>query len=302
MKLPSLPKPKSSAKPKSAAKPAVRVPRALEDLYRDMRDRRMIIPAVALIVAIIAVPVALKAPKEDPPAAAAFVAPEGSEAVAPAVLTEQPIGVRDYRERLDELKSKNPFTDRFAFPGDGAPSGELVDPASVPVDANASLGSGTDVGGSDVSSSDAGTATDSSTSTTSPPTDTGGGGSGDGEDDSEILILAPRIDVSAGPVGNRKDINDVEIGDLLPDRRKAPVVIFLGATDSLKSATFLVSDDVTETAGDGSCQPRANDCEFLRLAQGEKRSFVYEPTGRRYVVKVKDIREEVVDRRKVKTG
>jgi hypothetical protein len=305
MKLPSLPKPRSKANPK-ATKAQVRMPRALEDLYRDMRDRRLIIPALALIVAMVAVPVALKAPTEDPPAALAFTAPEGSEAVAPAVLTEQPIGVRDYRQRLDELKSKNPFTDRFAFPEDAAGVGGSGDAGSEPVDLGAVPAGGTSDPGSGLPNNDTGAptgpgtpATDIANDTGAGGTDTGGGGGG-GSDD-EVLILAPMIDVSAGPVGNRKNISDVEIGDLLPDRRKAPVVIFLGATTNLKSANFLVSGDVTETAGDGDCQPRDNDCEFLRLRKGEKRSFVYEPTGRRYVVKVKDIREEVVDRRKVQT-
>ena len=72
-----------------------------------------------------------------------------------------------------------------------------------------------------------------------------------------------------------------------------------GVSDDLEVATFLVSDDVTETNGDGSCRPGRNDCEFLRLAEGEKRTFIYGPHERKYVVKVTDIREVVVDRRKV---
>jgi hypothetical protein len=302
MKLPVLKKPTLKAPRKPAAKQSLRVPRFAEDLYRDMRDRRLLIPALALIFAIVAVPVALKAPKEDPPAAVAFTAPEGSEAVAPAVLTEQPIGVRDYRERLDELKSKNPFASNFSFPeskGGGGSEGPVTPDASVAPTVDVGSGSGgPPLQNTDTIQPDNPTG-DAATDTPAEPAASGsGGGGGSG---GQVLILAPRIDVSAGPVGNRKNIEDVEVGDLLPDRRKAPVVIFLGATTNLKAANFLVSGDVTETAGDGDCQPRANDCEFLRLRQGEKRSFVYEPTGRRYVVKVKDIREEVVDRRKVET-
>lgn len=302
MKLPSLPKPSLKTKSKASAKPHLRVPRALEDLYRDMRDRRLIVPAVALIVAIVAVPVALKAPKEDPPAAVAFTAPEGSEAVTPAVLAEQPIGVRDYRERLDELKSKNPFASNFSFPQSNGGDG-TEDPASpgaglVPtLDTGGSGSGGPTLQNTDTVQPDNPTG-DAATEQSADSASSGNAGGGSG---GKVLILAPRIDVSAGAFGNRKDIENVEVGDLLPDRRKAPIVIFLGATDNLKFANFLVSSDVTETAGDGRCQPRANDCEFLRLAQGEKRSFLYEPTGRRYVVKVTDIREEVVDRRKVET-
>ena len=143
MKLPSLPKPSlPKRKPKSdaaadaepkAAQTQVRVPRAVEDLYRDMRDRRLLLPALALIVAIVAVPFLLTTPKEPAPVPAAFQPPEGSEAVAPAVLAEEEVGVRDYRKRLDELKSKNPFADSFTLPGNSGDSGggELVDPSAA---------------------------------------------------------------------------------------------------------------------------------------------------------------------------
>ena len=82
-----------------------------------MRDRRLIIPALALVVAIIAVPIALWSRSEGGTAAPAACPARADprEAAAPAVLTEQ-LGVRDYRERLEQLKSKNPFTERFTFP------------------------------------------------------------------------------------------------------------------------------------------------------------------------------------------
>ena len=216
MKLPRIPKP--ARKPKaSAARRQVRVPRPLDDLYRDMRDRRLILPAVALLVAIIAVPVALSADKESPPAPLAYTPPEGAEAVAPAVLTEQPVGVRDYRERLDELKSKNPFASDFGGPAEGGSGGGSSAAASSPtVDVTAPTGSGS--GGPTTTNTDT-IQPDNPTgdAATEQPDDSQSSGSGDGGGD-EVLILAPRIDVRGGPVGNRKKIKDVESGDLLPDR------------------------------------------------------------------------------------
>jgi hypothetical protein len=291
MKLPSLPRRKPKAAKATAKSKAVksqlRAPRPVEDLYRDMRDRRLLLPALGLIVAIIAVPIALKSPKEDPPVPAAFVEPEGAEAVSPAVLAEDAVGVRDYRKRLDALKSKNPFAGSFPEPAALAGDGALVDPATESTSAPAAGNAPTDP------------ATTSPADVSTIPAD---GSSFDGSTAGEILILAPRVDVKTGRFGEPKDLEGVELGDLLPDRRKAPVVMLIGVSEDLKHATFLVSDDVSETDGDGSCRPRANDCEFLRLADGEKRTFVYEPNGRKYVVKVTDIREVVVDRRKVKAG
>ncbi len=264
-----------------------RAPRVAEDLYRDMRDRRLLLPALLLVIAIVAVPIAFKARKEAPPQAVAFVAPEGSEQVAPAVLTEQPIGVRDYRERLDELKRSNPFAGDFAFSDEisGSGSGQLVEPPPAPAPPP-SFDTGEPSGGD--------TTGPETPSTQSDPPATGGGDSA-----GEILILAPRIDVNAGRVGQRKKIKNVEIGDLLPNRQHAPVAMFLGVSENLKYANLLVSEDVTETRGDGQCRPSANRCEFLRLKVDQKRYFTFGPGEARYSIKVSDIREEIVDRRTV---
>ncbi len=296
MKLPNLPKRKTKAKPeKGTSRSPVRTPRAVEDLYRDMRDRRLLVPTLALLAAIVAVPVMLSASPEEPPPAVAYVPPEGAEAVSPAVLTEQPIGVRDYRERLDELKQKNPFADHFSFPkvdGQSATdtgagdTGSTTDPGSS-VDTSAPTTSNTDLPPTDPGTTDP----DGSPDTTQPS---------DGND--VVLILAPRIDVLAGAVHKRKRIEDVEIGDLLPDRRKAPIAMLMGVSDDLEFAHFVVSDDVTDTTGEGQCRPSARNCEFLRLRDNEKRYFTYGPDDERFSIKVTDIREKVVDRRKVKSS
>jgi hypothetical protein len=284
----STPKPKPEKPPKAAPKRQVRAPAFAEDLYRDMRDRRLLLPALALVIAIAAVPVLLTEPKEDAPPAPAAVAPEGSEAVSAAVLTEESVGVRDYRERLEGLKSKNPFADDFSFPdgqtGESEPdAGEPVSPSepttsSVPT---APPTGATDTGG---------------TTPTAPPTDPG---SDTSSVERELLLIEPRIDVRGGPVGERKRIKDVAPGDLVPSSRHAPIAMFVTATPDLTEVTFVVSQDVTETEGDGKCRPRRNQCEFLTLREDEKQYFTFGPHEKRYSLKITDIREEVVDRRKV---
>jgi len=291
MNLPKLKKPalkrtkKPSAKPE-ASKSRIRMPSALEDLYRDMRDRRLLLPTLLLIVAIVAVPIALTAPKEDPPAPIPFVSPEGAEAVEPAVLAEQPVGIRDYRERLDQLKSKNPFAGSFQEPPVAPGDGELVDAPEE--SATSSAPAATDSAPVDE---------DPAAATDEPSGDAGG--SGDDIPEDEFFVLAPQIDVRAGRVHERKKIKDVEQGDLLPDERKAPIVMFLGASPDLKEAHFAVSGGVTETSGDGQCRPSKNQCEVLRLREDEKQYFTFGPDAERYSLKVTDIREVIVDRRKL---
>jgi hypothetical protein len=291
MKRPDLSKLKPKPKPKRAAKPRaqIKAPQFVEDLYRDMRDRRLLLPALALIIAIVAVPVALSASKEPAPAPVAAVPPEGAEAVAPAVLAETPGGIRDYRERLDELKSKNPF-ESAAAEAAAATSG---DPADVIVTPSGDPASSTS------------TSTATSTSTTSPtdtslPTDDPAPPSGGGDDEPkpEILVAQPRLDVEAGRAGEARLIDDVKPGDLLPSKREAPIAMFLEASANLKFAHFAISENVSRATGQGRCRPRPNDCEFLRLSEGEKRTFVYGEDGDRYTLKVTNIREVLVKPRK----
>ena len=114
MKMPELPKrkPKAQATDSRSAS-RVQAPAFAQDLYKDMRDRRLIIPAVALLVAIVAVPIVLSSPSESSVTPPAPVADPDAVAVEPAVLAVQEIGVRDYRKRLSELEQKNPFGSRF---------------------------------------------------------------------------------------------------------------------------------------------------------------------------------------------
>ncbi|MDQ3572926.1 MAG: hypothetical protein M3383_08720 [Actinomycetota bacterium] len=274
-----LPKPKTP----SPARRQLTMPGPVEDLYRDMRDRRLLLPALLLLVAIIAVPVALSAQKSDPPAPLAFVPPKGAEAVAPAVLTEQPIGVRDYHERLAELKSKNPFAEKFKAPtapdvGETSPT-EAAAPAPADTGAPAPAPSvSPPAGGGDQPPADRG----SDSSPAAPKT--------------VHILLASRIDAFTGPRGDGRKIRRIEGGDLLPSKKAAPVVIFLGTNEALTEAKFIVSRDVTQTEGDGACRPSRAICEFLTMKKGEKRFFTFGPRDREYVLRVVDIYEVVVDR------
>lgn len=295
MRRPDLSKLKPKAKPKAPAKPraSIKAPQFLEDLYRDMRDRRLLLPALALIIAIVAVPVALSASKEPAPAAVAVAPPDGAEAVAPAVLAEQPGGVRDYRERLDELKSKNPFESAAAEAAAAATAGDPADVIVTPTgDPTSSTSTSTSTATSTTSPTDPSLPTDEPASPSTPS------GGGDDEPKTEILVAQPRLDVEAGRAGEARLIDDVKPGDLLPSRREAPIAMFLEASANLKFAHFAISENVSRATGEGRCRPRPNDCEFLRLSEGEKRTFVYGEDGDHYTLKVTNIREVLVKPRK----
>ena len=99
----------------------IRPPQFLNDVYRDLRDRHLLLPAIALVVALIAVPVLLKS-KDEPAPQAAVVVDRGSDSeLTAAVLADNSVSVRNYKKRLAALKSTNPF--KPAFQGGDSSSG-----------------------------------------------------------------------------------------------------------------------------------------------------------------------------------
>ena len=275
------------------------------DLYRDLRDRRLLIPVVALLVAIIAVPFLLGGGSEPAPvplAPAATASADGAEALAPAVLTEQQVGVRDYRKRLAALKSKNPFEQKFALPspedvalGDSTSTSTSTS-STTTITGSSSSGttsstSSTGTDPSTITPIDTGSASPStsspSTGSTTPPSDS----SDDEQPKPVIRFFASRVNVTVGPLGETQKMKGVKPLDLLPDD-KAPVAAFLGLAGA-DSAVFSISRDVVESDGEGSCAPKKpSPCEFLTLKVGEERTFKYGPEGTPYRLKL--LRADVV--------
>jgi hypothetical protein len=273
MKLPQIPR-KAKGSPRSGS--GFQPPAFVSDVFKDMRDRRLIAPAVALLVAIVAVPVLLSSTPDAAVPPAPLAPDPDAAAVEPGVLAVQEIGVRDYRERLDSLKRKNPFGDRFesSAAGGSAEGSELLEPVD----------SGEPVVSSSVPDSGEPVAQPSS----SPPAGGAPAPVGSGGEE-EPFLLAPRIDVEVGIVDRdrRQTIDGVKSGDLLPSK-KAPVAMFLGNNDAGSEAGLLVSRDVSRVNGDGECKPGRDNCEFLRLEDGDS-AYLRFADGKRYVISVKDI-------------
>jgi hypothetical protein len=266
--------------------PSVKAPQFLGNLYRDMRDRRLLLPALALAIALIIVPVALSSSPDESPAPAPPADTVGSDAEAatsPAVLAEQ-LGITDYRKRLEEFKSKDPFRSKFASEPSAEPSAAAAD--DVPSDATSTADT-TATASTSVSSSSTTSSTPSSGGSSSTPSHT--------PQPSEPTLLAFRVDVAVGPPGDVTRRKNVELGKLLPGEGK-PMVTFAGATEDLKHALFLTTDAVSSVTGDGRCVPGRNDCSLLRLAVGDEAKLAYAPEGdRTYKLKLLGIGLEPVD-------
>jgi hypothetical protein len=268
-------------------KPDIKVPPVVEDLYRDLRDRRLLPIVALLLVAIVAVPIALSASGGTRASTAAptaeIVSAEAPEAQA-AVLADNP-GLRDYRERLDELKAQNPFDQQFETSG---LEGTEVESGTETLDTVSSGGgdvaTGTDTAGSTSTSSSG------ATSTSSPDTSSGSGSvDTDGSTtEPEVLFYSFKADLQYGLEGEVKEHRNVKYLDML-----SPVGTFLGASIDRKTAVFGLSSSVVAVTG-GECVPSPDACDFLSLEKGKSAVLAYQrpadPAPANYRLVVDDIR------------
>ena len=252
----------------------VRTPQILTDLYRDLRDRRLLVPALALAAALIAVPMALSSsapPSPTAPATTPATSGPGKEAATePAVLTRE-LGVTAYRRRLERVKGKNPFEQQFTLPEvtSKVQQSSLTEPSST------TSGVTTSGGGSTSS------AEPTSVSSTSPDGTAAHAPSSEPSGDApKPRMYVFQLDLSIGTPGELSRRKHVELGKFLPSEAK-PMLAFAGITQDMKHALFLVSDDVSSVDGDGRCVPGPNNCRLLRLKVGDEAKLAYAPEGDR---------------------
>jgi hypothetical protein len=237
------------------------------DLVQDLRDRNLLIPAIALLVAIVAVPILLGGGGSDAGTAApaAEVAPvEGAEEIDPVVLAEAP-GIRDYRKRLTG-KERNPFIQISEASSEAAGSG-----------GNGS-GGGSGGGGSTSTGTDDATSAppvDDSGSSTAPPSDT------PDEVHTETRKIVFTVDVRVRHDGESRVIEGAEAMALLPGKQR-PIVQYLGADVDGERAGFVVAPAVVSAEGDGNCDPGRNDCQFLSMRAGDSQTFLYGEDERKF--------------------
>jgi len=249
----------------------LKVPQVLQDLYWDLRDRRLL-PLIALvIVAIVAVPFLLgegEKPAEKvtpPPSANGSPAREASLTVLPA----EP-GLREPSKRLAHRSAKNPFKQHF--------TGPILNEGSAPIEEGSS-GESSVTGTSETEGS--------SPAPESVPVPSGSGSLNPGE----LQLYSFGINISIahtevaedgskkmGPPEIRKN---VVRGKPLPGK-KAPVLTFLGVDTGLKNALMLVSTEATSLFGDNECAAGTATCQLLTLEPETPEVVEFGENGARY--------------------
>ncbi len=240
----------------------------LQDLWHDLRAKRLWPVAVAMLVGIVAIPAVLtkSAASPPPPDPVAPAADQGRKTnLALDVGTAAASGKGS---SLDVFAPDDPFVPPKAVT-EGS-QGSSVATADV-VAAGAEKGSESP-GGDSPGGGPGGSAPPSAPSPVGPPKTT------------EYEYVA---DITFWNGDRRRRVSGLRKLDMLPSQ-SAPVLIFMGATSDGGNAVFLV-DSTLRTTGEGSCRPSRSNCAFVHLGPGSEHLFSTD-TGETYRLRIDEIR------------
>lgn len=265
----------------------------LLDLWHDLRAKRLWPVALVLAAALVAVPVVLSKSSDAPPAPApdTSVQAEAAEKSDLAALAEVKLAEAD-DPRGSTLGVFNP-DDPFLPP-------KVIAKRSRPETSSAqSTIDSTQAGGASTGSGGSSGSTEPSTGGGSSPSSgggyTGGGDTGGGTPDSggdgggqTTTAYKYVVDVTFSSNGRTRRLNGLEKLDMLPNQA-SPLLIFMGVTPKGSDAVFLVDSTLT-AAGEGRCQPSADECAFAVIGAGSEHVFTDED-GDTYDLRVDEIRK-----------
>jgi hypothetical protein len=252
----------------------------LRALWDELVERRLWPLALALVVALVAVPVLLSKPAKPatplPPAPAAANPASAAVAFEPAVSAEGKKS-SEIRKNLRHFKRKNPFTPQGL--SSGSSSGSAGSASTTTLSGSAPVGSATS---GDTTSGSSGS---SSSGTTTPGSTTGSSGGST----SKTFYYHYTADVSFGKKGEEDDKTLSEFR-ALPSSDN-PILVFMGVKSDGKTAVFLIAANAS-VIGDGTCSPNDTECTFLYMKKKDKETIEAVDTAGTitdYTLELKDI-------------
>jgi hypothetical protein len=235
-------------------------------LWEELVEKRLWPVAIALVVALVALPVVLSKSAAEapapPPATPAVGGPSSPLAAFQPAVTTDGKKSDQIRKNLGHFRSKNPFSPK----GSNFTSSSTTGTASVATGSASGLatvnGQTTVTGGSESSTS---TGTSGSPAPAAPT-----GSTGSPTKSTSLKYYTYTVKVRFGKVG-QADAKTLTQFRALPSSDD-PIVVFMGVRDDGKTAVFLVSAAATAT-GDGNCQPSGDQCTFLYMKKGDKEAL-----------------------------
>ena len=287
----------------------------LGGILADLRERRLLPVAIALTVALIAVPLLLLKSAD----AGTGATPVATTAGASATTAPRPplvaLAALRTSSSLDTFASKNPFASPDPVPE--LTSTDLLDttPSSGGSSSSSSSSSGdgggfsSSFGGSSSSSSTGGSSGGSSSPAptispvspisrpTDPATPPSGGGDPDGDGKTTVTkaLFTHEIDIAYGTRGKVRTIRDIRRLAMLPSA-KQPQLVFLGVDPSATNAMFLVDGDFSQS-GEGTCRPTPENCRFLSLkvADDEDEHLLLDEAQNEFYIRLRNIDRVMID-------
>jgi hypothetical protein len=252
----------------------IKVPRFLQDVYYDLKDRHLLPIVAILIVGIVAAPIAFgpsgsedSSPSET--AGAGAVQSTTGRQSGQLVAKSAP-RLREYHRRLDHLQATDPFEQQYQGeePTSGGTEGESETSSSE-------------------SSSPESFESVPSTEPSSGP-ETGGEPSGT---PGKLTYYSYAIDVRISAGGSQQGDKKVAVRHNLPEltmlpSRETPAIVYMGSTRDGKKAVMTVSSDVEAIFGDAKCVLGSQTCQLLAMEPGLPETFVYGGSGRTYKVEL----------------
>jgi len=216
----------------------------------DLVDRRLWPVALALVAALVAVPLMLGGGSHPSTTAASdpvASGPAGTPVAQAAISVSTPSTARQNRPGA----VRNPFKQHKVEPlPDSATNPQPTLPAPSPSISSPSF----PIGGG----------------TPSYPITPVVPGSGGGRRD-ETPANVWRVNLRFGDAGDQKVRHDIPRLTPLPSATD-PFFIFLGVLSDHKTAVFLISSDATAT-GDGTCKPNPDQCDTIEMKAGDTEFF-----------------------------
>ena len=235
--------------------------RFFKNVLSDLVEKRLWPVAIALVAALVAVPIMLGGSSPDAGTPAADSAAVTTNGVAGGAAGKaQVVSLEDQAagkavQRGGSLK--NPFVQHHQ----PKPAKTVTDAVNAVKSATSGLAGDGSTGGTAPTTT---TKPDPTPATTTPTTTTPKTPASDIDD-------TYRVNLSFGEAGAEKSYKDVARLTPLPSSDN-PFFVYLGLASDQKSAIFLVDADAVPS-GDGTCKPSADDCEQVELKAGDVEFF-----------------------------
>jgi hypothetical protein len=270
----------------------------LEDLWQDLREKRLWPVAVALAVALVAVPVLLKKPFQAPPPAT----PLAQSAADQSLQHQAKVVLANQESNGSRLNLFNP-SDPFRAP---ASAHKKTDSSGV----TSASGGGLSSTANQAASTGSGSTLNGGGGSLTPSSGGGGGGfSGGGttgggsipKSKTKVTKFTFVIDVTYKHNGHTRKEKGMTALEMLPNS-SSPLLVFLGVDSKATNAVFIVDSSLKPAPlSEGKCKPSTDNCNFLYLGAGNEEVFTTSD-GQTYSLQIDGIRRVKVKSKSAKAS